>query len=420
MEPHFYKVVLVIFSFHKAHPKTDPDELAQHLEPTIDTLEHCLKVNDNCSNLYYIRSLIFYVLGKFSLAHQNIEKAIEKADENYAKYYHLRGAIYACTQSYYNAISDLSIALNLDKNFQSSYLERAKCYYIIGDLKQAFMDIQDYITVKSDDSNIHLWAGNLLFCTGAYEDAVKAYSNSETISNSENLLALRTKCNIILKELNLALQDLDRLIELKTANNIHYYIDRECLVALKTATVSSNEDLERENLLKAIQKVTKVLSYKVSGNIFSLQDLYFYKSVFHFYLGEYQEALNEINRSWEVKEEAGKPEKEAAPKEGSEYDAKEMIKLLEDACSNAGSDEVKEESGRVGAITSKEFYYNKAIYLLMMKSYDESLEILLQLRVMLPADVSVNLDPLIVAVNEQLQKTSKNAKSMLFGCTSMN
>ena len=58
-----------------------------------------------------------------------------------------------------------------------------------------------------NDPNIHLWAGNLLFNAGAFGDAAKAYSTSETIKKSENLLLLRTKCSIALKELNSGLTD---------------------------------------------------------------------------------------------------------------------------------------------------------------------------------------------------------------------
>jgi len=365
MEPHFYRAVITINSFYKSHPKFEDDEVSTGYQSAIADLEKCLQMNDNCSNLYYIRAVVFYALGKFSHSHQSIEKAIEKADENYAKYYYLRGAIFACTQSYYNAVSDLSIAINLDKDLQPAYLERAKCYFTLGDLKQAFIDIQDYITVKSDDSNIHLWAGNLLFCTGAYEDAVKAYSNSETLNDSESLLALRVKCNIILKELNLALNDLDRLLELKTGNNIYYYIDRECLVALKTATASGDEELEKDGLLKAIQKVSKVISYKVSGNAFALHDLYFYKSVFEFYLGDFQAALDDLEKSWEMRDSPIKQDKEVR-KSTNGYDSKEMIKLLEDVYSNPGSDEIKEDNGKTGSIDAREYLFNKAIYLLMV------------------------------------------------------
>lgn len=55
---------------------------------------------------------------------------------------------------------------------------------------------------------MHLWAGNLLFNIGAVEDAVKAYSHIENINNNSDLLLLRCKCYIYLKELNSGLNDM--------------------------------------------------------------------------------------------------------------------------------------------------------------------------------------------------------------------
>ena len=171
----------------------------------------------------------------------------------------------------------------------------------------------------------------------------------------------------MLKELNLALTDLDRLLELKTANNIFYYVDRECLVALKSGTASLEDALEKESLTKAIQKITKVLSYKVSGNIFGLHDLYFYKSVFQFYLGDVQGALDDLEKCWEVRETpVTKSDKEKEQRAGTEAETKEMMKLLEDVYSSTGSDEIKEENIKPGAIDFKEYLYNKAVFLLMV------------------------------------------------------
>jgi hypothetical protein len=39
-----------------------------------------------------------------------------------------------------------------------------------------------------------MWAGNLLFNSGAHDDAIKAYSHSDAVHKDENLLFLRAKC----------------------------------------------------------------------------------------------------------------------------------------------------------------------------------------------------------------------------------
>ena len=271
MEPYFYKGCLAIYAFRKTHSKIEEynkEKLHAALLESIQELEQALQYNDNSSALYYVRGIVFYVMGKFDIALMNIEKAIEKADDNYAKYYYLRGCIHSCSGNYQGALSDLTIATNLDKNFGPAYLERGKVYFIFGEIKQAFMDIQKYISGKPEDGYIHLWAGNLLFNTGAYKDAAKAYSNSESINKSEKLLRLRSRCNLILKELNAALADLTRLVEMKTNNNIQYLIDRECLLSLKVASTIAHdrESLDPDNLVEGIQRLSKVVSYKSSGD----------------------------------------------------------------------------------------------------------------------------------------------------------
>lgn len=55
---------------------------------------------------------------------------------------------------------------------------------MIGDRNSAFNDLQKFISLKPHDPDIHLWAGNLLFNIGAYDNAVKAYSHSNEIVSS--------------------------------------------------------------------------------------------------------------------------------------------------------------------------------------------------------------------------------------------
>ncbi len=89
---------------------------------------------------------------------------------------------------------------------------------MIGDRNSAFVDLQKYVNIKPSDPDIHLWAGNLLFNIGAYEDAIKAYSHVNNISKNCDILLLRAKCYMVFKELNSALEDMEKIIELN-ANN---------------------------------------------------------------------------------------------------------------------------------------------------------------------------------------------------------
>ncbi len=63
---------------------------------------------------------------------------------------------------------------------------------------------------------------------------MKAYSHANNIAKNQKILMLRTKCYMVLKELNSALADMGRLIELN--NDRSTIFDRECLNSLKSAS----------------------------------------------------------------------------------------------------------------------------------------------------------------------------------------
>ena len=92
-----------------------------------------------------------------------------------------RGKTYACLSMFREAINDLSIALNIDKNVHDAYLCWGKCAYLIGDTSLAFMDFQKMIMLEPKNPNMHIYAGNLLMTTGSYEDATKAFTNADNL-----------------------------------------------------------------------------------------------------------------------------------------------------------------------------------------------------------------------------------------------
>ena len=366
----------MVYVFCKNYSKTDVQKLNFVVSNAIKELSRAVALNDSCSNLYYVRALLLYCIENPADAHAEIEKAIDKADENYPKYFYLRGLIYASLQSFDNALSDLSIAINLDKNFAEAYLERGKCYFAIGDLKMAFMDIQKYITERPNDPNIHLLAGNLLYNTGAIEDAAKAYSNSEDIANDETLLLLRAKCFVILKELNAALADLNRLEEI-TAEKESVRADRTCLMTLKNASAAFPEgDLakyDKEKLSQALTKVAELMKIQGHGKIFRKYDFMFYKGVYQFYLEEYKSAVKAwdfaVRLKNEYKEEALK-ERAIAKGLDPEKDKHEMMRLLEAFVSEAeeeGENWFEDESAT--CFTQKEIHYNKAMAFLKVRKF---------------------------------------------------
>lgn len=88
----------------------------------------------------YLRGLLNFSLHFFYDAICDLEVVIEKSDDASAKHYLARGRCYACLSMFKEAITDLSIAINLNNNLLDAYLNRGKCAYLIGDTGLAFMD----------------------------------------------------------------------------------------------------------------------------------------------------------------------------------------------------------------------------------------------------------------------------------------
>ena len=112
-------------------------------------------------------------------------------------------------------------------------MNRSKCYYMMDEKNLAFQDLQKYISLKPQDPDIHECAGNLLFNIKAYEDAIKTYSHCTNISKNEKLLKLRINCNLVMKELNNALTDMQTFVDLTQDEKMIF--DKEALTALKVS-----------------------------------------------------------------------------------------------------------------------------------------------------------------------------------------
>lgn len=73
--------------------------------------------NNTISNVYYHRSVVYSYMNIWNEAINDIDKAIEKSEDNIPKYFYLRGLAFACCQSFKQAIHDLSVCLTLNDGF---------------------------------------------------------------------------------------------------------------------------------------------------------------------------------------------------------------------------------------------------------------------------------------------------------------
>ena len=79
-------------------------------------LTRALKHSPKDYQVMYFRGILNFSLHYFYDAITDFETVIEKSEETNAKYYLARGRCYACLSMFKEAITDLSIAINLNKD----------------------------------------------------------------------------------------------------------------------------------------------------------------------------------------------------------------------------------------------------------------------------------------------------------------
>lgn len=67
-------------------------------------------MNPNDCNVYFYRALVLLFLKRFEESTEDIEKAIDKSDDNFANYYFLRGLVHYARGMFRESNQDLSIA----------------------------------------------------------------------------------------------------------------------------------------------------------------------------------------------------------------------------------------------------------------------------------------------------------------------
>ena len=78
--------------------------------------------NNHVSSIYYHRAVLLLYLNEFEASVTDIDKAIEKSEDNIPKYFYLRGLIFGCCLNYSQAIQDYTVCINLDATFAKAFI----------------------------------------------------------------------------------------------------------------------------------------------------------------------------------------------------------------------------------------------------------------------------------------------------------
>ena len=249
-----------------------PKTKVQMLKDAKKDLHRALEQSPKDETVLFLRGILNFALHRFYDAISDFERVIDKSEETSAVHYLARGRCYACLSMFKEAITDLSIAINLNKDLLDAYLNRGKCAYLIGDTGLAFMDFQKLIVLEPKNPSVHIYAGNLLMTTGSYEDATKAFTNADNIQQSPLALYQRSRCHVALNNMAEACEDLNKVIEISSSDKVAIQ-DRDCLNALQTCSLLDQDEKtlhDKTIFQKAAQALTKLISYEKNENLAKL------------------------------------------------------------------------------------------------------------------------------------------------------
>jgi tetratricopeptide (TPR) repeat protein len=285
IEPKVYTAA-INFSLCQSMKKPELAEISKEL------LDECIKVRESESDLFFFRGVVNYFLGMIKEAIEDIETAIDKAEDNQPEHFFARGACSARLKMYKEAKQDFAIALQLNEKFADAFLFKGRCHFIMDEIDQAFEDFQKLTVMKPDDPEVHILGGNLLLLTGSTEKAMQAYSNATNARPTVEGFIHKAKTFLILENLPEALQELKTCFKYFPLPSVSFDIE-----VLEILLKAHSKDNLKQSLLKSLNHLNTILSYKHEGSICKNLQIHWFKAVFLFFLGDFQKSKTEFKSS---------------------------------------------------------------------------------------------------------------------------
>lgn len=284
-EPHIYHSSIV---FLESLPNHDMIKLQE----SEDLLNIAMKMKDIDSEMLFFRSCIRYLMMSYPDALEDIKLSIEKAEDNIAEHYVLRGVCYAAEKMYSEAVQDFTIALQLKETLDYIHWYRSRAGYLMDDTSIAFSDLQKYMILRPSDPEVYFQASVLLIMGGSYDDALKALSNSMSIKPSGKAAYMKAKCYVIMNEISSAIEELKFFKDQKNC----VQLDIEILKFLKSADYFN---WKKENFLYAVGECTKWIKCE-TGEIFELKHILWLRGVYYMYSDNFIDALQDFQQVLEL------------------------------------------------------------------------------------------------------------------------
>lgn len=223
-------------------------KILKKYELSIKYLKLLIDIKSDYSPAYHDIGVILIQLEENEKAIQYFNKSIE-IDNKKSIYYHNRGWAYRKINPQ-NAINDMTMAINLDKNNPRFYFNRASIYK---NEKMYDKAIEDYsvVILKFDNKNYdsYINRGLCFYQINNFYDAINDYTKAIELKNDDvDSLWLRADLYMKINKYFLAIEDLNNIIK-KEPNNENAYIKRaKCYENIKNIKESCN-DYEKALLL---------------------------------------------------------------------------------------------------------------------------------------------------------------------------
>jgi tetratricopeptide (TPR) repeat protein len=164
-----------------------------HPDEAVKDFDRAIALSPNYGVAYNNRGNAQVALGQYPLAFQDFRKAVELMPRS-AVPFNGRGKAHAALKRYHAAVRDLSRAISINPKYVAAYQHRADAYFALGMYREAIADATQALTLEPE------------------------------APNSEVLL-LRGRAHAADKKLNPALEDLNKVIELKP-ELVDAYVER--------------------------------------------------------------------------------------------------------------------------------------------------------------------------------------------------
>jgi tetratricopeptide (TPR) repeat protein len=243
----------------------------------IGSLNTCLELHPTDAGSFYLRAECNYRLKNYNQSEEDIQKAIVR-DPKCASAFFLRGNLFhERYKDFSKAIEDYSLAIQLNSEVFSYYLNRATCYFRVRMFEEAVEDLDRSIALQSSDRAL-AQRGKVRAAAKQYEKAIVDYSEAILANKSHTMYYNnRAECYFHLGRHEEAMRDLERAHEL-------------CPNSVTALHLKGMIFHAKKNYLEAIDCYSKAITDKGTNPIF-----YFNRGESYRKLKMYSECLEDYS-----------------------------------------------------------------------------------------------------------------------------